>query len=92
MFPESSFAIGLGAFGQGFSECQDRFGEFLAVAGAAVCQPTDGSNYPDFVVAEGSLIPEVQVLYGAVCDGPFPTLARFESKTESSRDRTRRIE
>ena len=49
-FPESSLAIGLGAFGQGFAECHDRFGEFLAVAGAAAYQPTDGSNYPpDFL-------------------------------------------
>ena len=81
-FPESSLAIGLGAFGQGFAECHDRFGEFLAVAGAAAYQPTDGSNVPDFLVAEGSLIPEMQVLYGAVCTGPFSTLARFESKPD----------
>lgn len=81
-FPESSFAIGLGAFGQGFADCHNRFGEFLAVAGAAAYQPTDGSNIPDFLVAEGSLVPEMQVLYGAVCTGPFPKLARFESKPD----------
>jgi len=72
----------LGAFGQGFSECHNRFGEFLAVAGAAVYQPTDGSNVPDFLLAEGSLIPEMQVLYGAICSGPFTTLVRFESKPD----------
>jgi len=82
IFSDSSFAIGLGAFGQGFSECHERFGEFLAVAGATAYQPTDGSNVPDFLVAEGSLVPEVQVLYGAVCSGPFTTLARFESKPD----------
>lgn len=82
VFPESSFAIGLGAFGQGFPECHDRFGEFLAVAGATAYQPTDGSNVPDFLLAEGSLIPEMQVLYGAMCTGPFTALARFESKPD----------
>ena len=76
--PESSFAIGLGAFGPQFSDCQDRFGEFLAVSGAAAYQPSDGSNFPDFLMTEGSLIPEVQVLYGAACRGSFSTLARFE--------------
>jgi len=80
--PESSFAIGLGAFGQQFSECQNRFGEFLAVAGAAAYQPTDGSNFPDFLVAEGSLIPEMHVLYGAACSGLFAQLVRFECKPD----------
>lgn len=82
--PENSFALGLGAFGQQFSECQERFGEFLAVAGAAAYQPSDGSNFPDFLVAEGSLIPEVQVLYGATCRGSFSTLARFECSPHHS--------
>jgi anti-anti-sigma factor len=80
--PETSFAIGLGAFGQEFSECSGRFGEFLSVAGAAAYQPTDGSNVPDFLLAEGSLIPEMQVLYGALCSGPLNSLARFESKPD----------
>src|SRR5215813_6052816 len=30
-FPESSFAIGLGALGDDFEDCQKRFGEFIAV-------------------------------------------------------------
>lgn len=81
-FPESDCAIGLGAFGSGFEECRDRFGEFLVVAGAAVYQPADGSNVPDFLLAEGSFVPELQVLYGIVCRGPFSRMARFEAKPE----------
>src|SRR5947199_243774 len=34
-FPASSFAVGLGGFGDDFSDCRGRFGEFLSVAGAA---------------------------------------------------------
>jgi anti-anti-sigma factor len=84
-FPGSAMAIGLGAFGHEFADCHDRFGEFLSVAGAAAYQPTDGSNVPDYLVEEGSFIPELQVLYGLVCDGAFARLARFEAKAEPGR-------
>jgi anti-anti-sigma factor len=83
LFPESSMALGLGALGGGFEECRERFGEFLAVAGAAAYQPTDGSNVPDYLLAEGASVPELQVLYGAVCEGPLSWLVRFEVKPES---------
>ncbi len=80
LFPESSIALGLGAFGGGFEESKGRFGEFLAVAGAAAYQPSDGSNVPDYLLSEGTLVPELQVLYGLVCDGSFASLGRFEAK------------
>jgi anti-anti-sigma factor len=83
LFPETSIALGLGAFGGGFDECKGRFGEFLAVAGAAAYQPSDGSNVPDYLLSEGTLVPELQVLYGLVCEGSFPSLARFEAKPEA---------
>jgi anti-anti-sigma factor len=81
-FPLGSFGVGLGALGQGFTECRERFGEFLAVAGAAAYLPTDGSNVPDFQIAEGLLVPKVQMLYGAVCSGSPSALARFETRSE----------
>lgn len=71
-------AIGLGAFGDSYDECQDRFGEFLAVAGAAAYQPGDGSRTCDTLVTEGSYVPQLQSLYGLVCRGGFKQLARFE--------------
>jgi len=83
LFPEATYAIGLGAFGGSFEECRDRFGEFMAIEGAAVYQPADGSNVPDFLVTEGSFVPELQVLYGIVCKGAFSSMARFEAKLES---------
>ncbi|HEY2018058.1 MAG TPA: STAS domain-containing protein, partial [Bryobacteraceae bacterium] len=82
-FPESSCAIGLGAFGGGFGECRDRFGEFLAVAGAAAYQPSDGSNAPDYLLGQADFIPELQLLYGALGEGSFTWLTRFEATAES---------
>lgn len=82
-FPRNSLALGLGAFGNNFSECSGRFGEFLAVAGASAYQPTDGSNVPDLLLAQGTFIPDLQVLYGAAGDGAFAKLARFEAKPDS---------
>ena len=82
-FPESSMAVGLGAFGNHFEDCQGRFGEFLSVAGAAAYQPTDGSNVPDYLIAEGTFVPELQVLYSLVCEGPFARLAGFEAKGDA---------
>jgi hypothetical protein len=63
-------------------DCEQRFGEFLSVAGAAAYQPTDGSNVPDYLIAEGSFVPELQVLYALVCKGHFASLARFEANSE----------
>jgi anti-anti-sigma factor len=83
LFPESSVAVGLGAFGSSFADCKGRFGEFLAVAGAAAYLPSDGSNVPDYVLSEGTLVPELQVLYGLVCEGSFSSLARFDAKPEA---------
>lgn len=80
---DGSFGIGLGALGPNFAECRERFGEFLAVAGAAAYQPSDGSNVPDYLMAEGAFVPELQVLYGLVCEGPFHTLGRFEVNGEA---------
>jgi anti-anti-sigma factor len=76
--PEGTMALGLGAFGQDFEDAQDRFGEFLGVAGAAVYAPTDGTNAPDYMLATGELVPEVKVLYAVTCQGRFARVAHFE--------------
>jgi len=86
-FSDSAFAIGLGALGEHFEECQGRFGEFIAAGGAVAYLPTDGTNVPDFLVAGGTTLPEVQVCYGIACHGanpqPFSSLIRFEAKKSS---------
>lgn len=80
---ENRIAIGVGAFGDDFEQGHDRFGEFLAVAGAAACQPTDGTNVPDFMSSSGSFVPKVAALYGVACDGAYSKLVRFEGTAGS---------
>jgi anti-anti-sigma factor len=82
-FPEHTIGLGLGAFGADFEDCRGRFGEFLAVAGAAAYLPTDGSNVSDYMLSAESFVPEVKVLFGLLCDGNFAHLARFEASKES---------
>lgn len=82
-FPESEFAVGLGAFGHGFADCRNRFGEFLVAAGAAAYLPTDGTNIPDYLVKAETFVPFVEVLYGLTCAGQFAHLIRFEAKKEA---------
>ena len=80
--PPGTFGLGLGAFGNGFADCRERFGEFVAVAGTAATLPTDGSSVPDFVVSEESLVPEVKVLYALAGKGQFAQMMRFDAKPE----------
>lgn len=83
-FADSTFAIGLGAIGDDFEDCKRRVGEFITAGGAVAYLPTDGTNVPDFLLAQGGQAPEVQVCYGLACHGgdsqPFSTLIRFEAK------------
>lgn len=76
---ENRMALGLGAFGDDFDNCRDRFGEFLALSGAGTFQPTDGTNFPDYMLSSGTFVPKVSALYGLCCDGGFSKLVRFES-------------
>lgn len=76
---EDRIALGLGAFGDGFAGSRDRFGEFLAIAGGAASQPTDGTNFPDYMLGSGTFVPKLSTLYGLCCDGGFGKLVRFES-------------
>jgi anti-anti-sigma factor len=84
-FDADVFGIGLGAFGSGPDDARDRFGEFLAVAGAAVTQPTDGSSVPDFQITEGRLVPEMNLLYGLTARAGFSRLLRFEAGSSTRR-------
>jgi anti-anti-sigma factor len=81
-FPGGTFGLGLGAFGNGFQDCRERFGEFLGTGGMAVTLPTDGSTMPDFVITAEALVPEVKVLYGVRADGSFAQMIRFDCKPE----------
>ena len=71
-------ALGLGALGPDFEACRERFGEYLAVAGAVTYQPGDGSNTCDTLLGHGDYSPAVQSLYGLTCEGAFSQVLRFE--------------
>lgn len=77
-FTSNTMGIGLGALGEGDSDGSQRFGEFLAAAGAAVCQPADGSRKPDYMLQQGALTPTMKVAYGMLGCGTFRRLLRFD--------------
>jgi hypothetical protein len=85
MFPRGTFGLGLGAFGTGFTDCENRFGEFLAAGGCAVALPTgEPDAAPDYLIQEGSLIPRVETLYALSGAGDFSTMVRFDALGEGS--------
>lgn len=75
----SVLALGLGVLGEVGDEGRARCGEFLGVGGAAAYLPVDGSGVADYVVATGTLRPEIGVAYAAACDMSAATLVRFEA-------------
>ncbi|HEY7322430.1 MAG TPA: STAS domain-containing protein [Candidatus Binatia bacterium] len=79
-FSDSSFGLGLGAFGSNFAECAGRFGEFLAACGAVTYLPADGTNVPDYMLAAGNFVPRIEVLYSILCEGDFKAVVDFERK------------
>lgn len=83
-FSDSAFGLGVGALGNNFEDCRARFGEFLSVAGATAYLPTDGANVPDYMLARGKFTPDVRILYGVSCEGPFTWVIHFAKKKDSS--------
>jgi len=84
-FPSGTFGLGLGAFGTGFDDCKDRFGEFLALGGCALALPTSGSDaVPDFVIQTGKLIPQIETLYAITGAGDFSNMVRFDALTDGT--------
>jgi len=82
--PDGSVAVGLGAFGENFTDCQPRFGEFAAAGGCAVTLPTSEQGVPDYVVTQGKLVPQVKALYAIAARGHFASMLRFDEKADES--------
>lgn len=82
-FGPDTLALGLGALGPDAVEASSRLGEFLAVAGAAVFQPTDGSARPDFAVCQGGFVPQGHLPLGLRGEGRFSRLARFSTANDA---------
>jgi anti-anti-sigma factor len=78
VLPSNAYALGVGALGQDYADCQVRFGEFLAAAGVAAYLPTDGTNVPDYLALGDNASPYVHLCYGLAFEGTFARLTRFE--------------
>lgn len=76
-YAAGTFALGIGALGPSLADGAGRHGEFLAAAGCAVFQPTDGASRPDWVVTQGALIPQAGLLNGLSATGHLSHLLRF---------------
>jgi anti-anti-sigma factor len=76
---ENHFAIGLGAIGDSFGECKNRFGEFIMLGKNVVYLPADGSKKPDYMVSSGQLVASLTELYGIHFEGNFSSLISFEA-------------
>lgn len=75
---KSVLGLGLGALGNQYADCQDRFGEFISALGVTISQPGDGSRVPDYLLPTGGLVPSIQMLYGLEARGQFSHFLRFE--------------
>lgn len=80
--PASWHGVGLGCLGNNFDECQHRFGEFITTSGITAYLPTDGTNVPDYMIASGSFVPELCLLYGLFFNGDFSHFIRFDVQME----------
>lgn len=73
----SRIGFGVGAFGE---MCEPAgLGEFVALAACAAQLPPGTSQRPDFLMAEGRLVPAVWVTSGLVAEGGFTRFARFDA-------------
>jgi len=73
-------AIGTGAFGDGSEAGGLRYGECLAVCGAAACLPAEKAAAADFLVATPKFVPAVNFMYAMSWTAGFSGLLRFESR------------
>lgn len=84
-FDNQSGAIGLGAFGQSFTECESRFGELIAVNGNVAQLAANGSGMPDYQTARKEFVPRASMLYGVSWSGRHQRLVRFDGRDPDSR-------
>jgi len=84
-FGKGKYGLGLGAFGTGYKDCEGRFGEFVAAGEAVAYMPSGKINSPDYLVTAGTLIPEINLLYGILFEGEFSRFIRFTPLTPGKR-------
>jgi anti-anti-sigma factor len=77
------FALGLGAIGTTYQDCQPRLGELVAAGGCVACFPSDGARMADFLAGGGRTPPRAVVGPALICTGGFSHLIRFSAKPEA---------
>ncbi|MCX6235732.1 MAG: STAS domain-containing protein [Bacteroidetes bacterium] len=77
-FNSGSFGIGLGAFGNNFDDCRERFGEFIGLGDVVCYLPANRTSLPDYLIRSGQLIPEIKSLYSIIFSGSFNHTIRYD--------------
>lgn len=72
------YAFGLGAIGDSFHACSERFGEYVLLNGTAAYLPSDGSKKPDYMISHGQLTARLAEVYGLHFSAPFSHRILFE--------------
>ena len=73
--------MGVGAFGAGFENCADQFGEFLALGGVAMTRPP-GTTEIDYIVSQEGIVPKGSMLCGTTLNGEFDSVSRFSPEDD----------
>ncbi len=78
------YALGLGAIGDSYEACCERFGEYVLFDGTAAYLPADGSKKPDYLISKGKLVASLTEVYGLHFTGPFSHRLQFEPREGAS--------
>jgi anti-anti-sigma factor len=74
------FALGVGSAASDPETATGNFGDFVALAGHVILQPPDEKARPDYLIAEQSFVPELNVIQSLTCTGKLSHLFRFASE------------
>jgi anti-anti-sigma factor len=70
--------VGVGSLAGGTE--WEHFGPLFAVSGAALCQPSDAHETPDYMVTAENFTPELTLRTGMACKGALTTRAAFNAR------------
>jgi anti-anti-sigma factor len=82
-FSYGRYGLGIGAIGDGYDDCKNRFGEFIGIGDAVIYKPSDGSKIPDYAVSSGKFEPQINVLAALLAEGSFSDKVFFEPAEKS---------
>ncbi|OFX74437.1 MAG: hypothetical protein A2X12_08715 [Bacteroidetes bacterium GWE2_29_8] len=83
-FNGNKYGIGMGCIATNYDDCNNNFGEFIAVHDFVAYLPPNSKHKPDFILKTGNLIPVINMLYGITCQGTFSKSIHFDSGKQSA--------